>query len=126
MDLQRQVSGLRDILQLILAPMSILIGILALGGSLGVVFSLRDQRRISQLQELTVGSEVSSQRRTEQSYSAFLDESQKTLTLVNDTLTLAREASDNAAQTMERKARSNLTRIEANAQDSTREVLGGQ
>src|ERR1700722_18055215 len=81
-DLQNRVSDLEEIVQLLLAPIAILIGILSLGGALGIVFSLRDQRRLSQLHELAVSSEVSSQRRTELSYSSFLEESQKTLTLV--------------------------------------------
>src|ERR1700691_2218652 len=71
-DLQNRVSDLEEIVQLLLAPIAILIGILSLGGALGVVFSLRDQRRLSQFHELAVSSEVSSQRRAELSYSSFL------------------------------------------------------
>lgn len=116
-DLERRVNDLHDIVQLVLEPIAILIAILALGGALGVVFSFRDQRRLSQLHELAVGSEVSSQRRTELSYSSFLEESQKTLTLVNQTLALAREATEQAAHTMERKAEASLANIEADARE---------
>ena len=122
-DLERQVEDLRSIVQLLLAPIGILIGVLTIGGALGVVFSLRDQRRISQFHELAVSSEVSSQRRTEQSYSSFLEESQKTLTLVNDTLALAREATDRAAHTMEQKTEHNLAVIEAKARELLEPLL---
>lgn len=122
-NLQDQVNDLQEVVQLLLAPIAILIGILSLGGALGVVFSLRDQRRLSQLHQLTVSSEVSSQRRTELSYSSFLEESQKTLTLVNQTLALAREATDQAAHTMERKAAASLASIETNARDLLQPLL---
>jgi hypothetical protein len=122
-DLQNRVDELYTIVQLLLAPIAILIGILSLGGALGVVFSLRDQRRLSQFHELAVSSEISSQRRTELSYSSFLEESQKTLTLVNQTLALAREATDQAAHTMERKAAASLASIETNARDLLEPLL---
>jgi hypothetical protein len=122
-DLQNRVSDLEEIVQLLLAPIAILIGILSLGGALGIVFSLRDQRRLSQFHELAVSSEVSSQRRAELSYSSFLEESQKTLTLVNQTLDLAREATDQAAHTMERKAAASLASIETDARELLQPLL---
>lgn len=122
-DLQNRVSDLEEIVQLLLAPIAILIGILSLGGALGIVFSLRDQRRLSQFHELAVSSEVSSQRRAELSYSSFLEESQKTLTLVNQTLDLAREATDQAAHTMERKAAASLASIETSARELLQPLL---
>jgi tetratricopeptide (TPR) repeat protein len=100
----------------ILFPVSLLLGILALGGGLGVVFSIRDQRRVSQLHELTVTGEVSSQRRSEQSYASFLEQSQTTLSLVNDTLELAKEATDRAAKSVEGKAKLRVDAIEERAQ----------
>ncbi len=122
-DLKTRVDDLEGIVQLMLAPIAILIGILSLGGALGVVFSLRDQRRLSQFHELAVSSEISSQRRSELSYSSFLEERQKTLTLVNQTLDLAREATDQAAHTMERKAAASLASIEASARDLLQPLL---
>ena len=115
-DLERQVKDLRRIVDLLLAPLGFLIGILALGGTLGVVFSIRDQKRQSQLHELGVQAETAGQRRTDESYTLFLDASQRTLTLVNDTLQLAREATDRASHTMELKAESSLGAIEQEAQ----------
>ncbi len=107
----------------ILTPVAILVSILAAGGALGIVFSVRDQRRQSQLHGLAVSSEVTAQRRTEESYSSFLGESQKTLTLVNDTLRLAKEASDREARSMDLKAKSNLNAIEADAEDLVLQVI---
>jgi tetratricopeptide (TPR) repeat protein len=100
----------------ILIPVTVLIGILALGGGLGIVFSIRDQRRVSQLHELTVTGEVSSQRRSEQSYASFLEQSQTTLSLVNDTLELAKEATDRATKSVEEKTELQRDAIEERAQ----------
>jgi tetratricopeptide (TPR) repeat protein len=106
-----------------LAPVALLVAILALGGGLGVVFSIRDQRRISQLHELTVGGEVSSQRRAEQGYASFLDQSQTTLALVNDTLKLAKDATDREAHSMEIKAQQRIDAIEEKAQQLMQETF---
>lgn len=121
-ELQTEIDALNHSFDRILIVFTILVGILALGGALGVVFSIRDQRRVSQLHELTVNAELSNQRRAEQSYGAFLEGSQKTLTLVNDTLELAKEASAQAAHNMDLKARSNLETIETAAEDFVLEV----
>jgi tetratricopeptide (TPR) repeat protein len=100
----------------VLTPISFLIGILAAGGVLGIVFGMRDQRRVSQLHELSVGGEISAQRRTEQGYATFFEQSQTTLALVNDTLKLAKDASENAARTMRDKAQERVDQIEERAQ----------
>lgn len=97
-------------------PITVLIGILAAGGALGIVFSFRDQRRTSQLHELTVQGEVAMQRRAEQSYASFFDQSQTTLSLVNDTLKLAKEANEEAARTTKSKAQTRVDEIEERAQ----------
>jgi tetratricopeptide (TPR) repeat protein len=97
-------------------PFAILVSILVAGGALGIVFSFRDQRRMSQLHELTVGGEVAAQRRTEQGYASFFEQSQTTLSLVNDTLELAKEANENAARTMKSQAQSRVDEIEERAQ----------
>lgn len=105
-----------DNFEQIFLPVTVLIGILALGGGLGVVFSIRDQRRVSQLHELTVTGEVSSQRRSEQSYASFLEQSQTTLSLVNDTLELAKEATDRATKSVKEKTELEGERLEERAQ----------
>jgi tetratricopeptide (TPR) repeat protein len=122
-ELTTQVDDMQKILNLVLVPIAVLIGILCAGGVIGVVFSVRDQRRVSQLHELTVSSEMASQRRTDQSYNTFLEASQRTLTLVNDTLQLAKQATDAAAHTMQLKADTNLAAIEAKAEDLILNVI---
>lgn len=122
-DLQKRASNIESILNLVLLPIAVLIGILCAGGIIGVVFSVRDQRRVSQLHELTVSSEMATQRRTEQSYNTFLAESQKTLTLVNDTLALAKEANEQATQKMQVKASDSLAVIEQKAEDLILDII---
>ncbi|HUC07447.1 MAG TPA: hypothetical protein VMR96_05100 [Solirubrobacterales bacterium] len=116
-DVADEVDEVHTITTVVLAPIAVLVGILALGGSLGIVFSFRDQRRVSQLHELTMGSETMSQRRTEQSYASFFEQSQTTLALVNDTLKLAKEATDQAAHSMQQKAEVQVDAIEERAED---------
>jgi tetratricopeptide (TPR) repeat protein len=110
----------------VLLPVSVLISVLALGGGLGIVFSIRDQRRVSQLHELTVAGEVSSQRRSEQSYASFLEQSQTTLSLVNDTLGLAKDATDRAAKSMVEKAQLRVDAIEERAQKLMLDVFNSR
>jgi len=123
--MERQVKILSDQVSWILLPLTILIGILALGGALGVVFSFREQSRTSQIHELTVAGEQAAQRRTEDSYATFIDASQKTLTLVNETLQLAKEASERANQTMTLRAERSLNAIAEQAQDLLEKALHG-
>ncbi len=107
----------------VFTPITVLIGILAAGGAIGVVFSFRDQRRTSQLHELTVQGEVATQRRTEQGYASFFEQSQTTLSLVNDTLKLAKEATEEAERTMKSKAQARVSEIEERAQRLMFEVF---
>jgi hypothetical protein len=122
-ELKTQVHETRTLEDVVLAPIAILVAILAAGGVFGIVFSVRDQRRTSQLHELTIGAEVLSQRRTEQSYASFLEQSQTTLSLVNDTLRLAKETTDRAAHSMELKAKARLEEIETRAEQLMLQVF---
>jgi tetratricopeptide (TPR) repeat protein len=115
-NLEHKVDNLEKLVDLVFVPITVLIGVLSAGGIIGVVFSIRDQRRVSQLHELTVAGEVSSQRRSEQSYGSFLEQSQTTIALVNDTLLLAKEASDREARSATSKANDRIGVIEANAE----------
>lgn len=115
--LQDDLSKNEKWLDRVLLPVTVLLGILGLGGGLGVVFSIRDQRRTSQLHQLTVAGELSSQRRAEQGYATFLEQSQTTLSLVNDTLRLGKEATDRAAHSMQQRAQSQVDAIEERARD---------
>jgi tetratricopeptide (TPR) repeat protein len=119
-----RIDQTNTIVKIVLSPIALLVAILALGGSLGIVFSIRDQRRVSQLHELTVGSETLSQRRTEQSYASFFEQSQTTLALVNDTLELAKEATEGATQSMEVKAKAQIDAIEERAEALLDRVFG--
>jgi hypothetical protein len=123
-ELSHEVHEIRTLEHWVFAPIALLVGILALGGGLGIVFSIRDQRRVSQLHELTVGSEVLSQRRTEQGYASFLAQSQTTLALVNDTLRLAKEGSEGAAHSMALKTESQIDAIEERAERLMFDVFG--
>jgi tetratricopeptide (TPR) repeat protein len=130
-ELEDQVDGVssdshetRTIEVVVLAPLAVLVAILAAGGVLGVVYSVREQQRTGQLHELTVGGEIASQRRSEQSYGSFLEQSQTTLSLVNDTLGLAKEATDRAAHSMDLKAKSRVGAIEERAQKLMLDVFG--
>lgn len=125
-NLADEVHEIRTLEHWVLGPIGVLVAILALGGGLGVVFSIRDQRRVSQLHELTIGSETLSQRRAEQGYASFLEQSQTTLALVNDTLRLAKEGSDRAASSMELKAKSQIDAIEERAERLMFEVFGSR
>lgn len=124
-NLDHQIHETENIQHIVLTPIALLVAILALGGSLGIVFSIRDQRRVSQLHEMTVGSETLSQRRTEQSYASFFEQSQTTLALVNDTLELAKEATEGATHSMELKAKAQIDAIEERAEALLDRVFGG-
>ncbi len=113
---ERNVDTVRSDVQLMLWPVGFLLAVLTLGGLLSVVFSIRDQRRVTQLHELAVTGETAAQRRSEESFSSFLTESQKTLTLVNDTLTLAKESTDRAAHAMQVNAEARVNSIEGRAE----------
>lgn len=115
-DLKIEVEGTEHFVEVMLTPIGVLVAILAAGGILGVVYSIRDQRRTSQMHELAVSGEVAAQKRSEQSYGSFLEQSQTTLSLVNDTLQLAKEANDRAMQSTKDKAQSRIDEIEERSQ----------
>jgi TolA-binding protein len=121
--LQRRIQEINSQMSWVFPLMTVLIAVLALGGTIGVVFSIRDQRRVSQLHELSVAGEQASQRRSEDSYTTFIDASQKTLALVNDTLQLAKEATAKANETMTLRTERNLTAITDQAQDLLDRVI---
>jgi hypothetical protein len=116
-ELKGEVSVLKERTGWVLLPIAAVLAILGIGGAFSVVFSIRDQRRVSQLHELSVAGEISSQRRTEQSYGAFLEQSQTTIALVNDTLRLAKDASDREVQSGRSKAKERVSSIENRAEN---------
>lgn len=122
--LSEELQGTEKIIDMMLIPITVLVSILAAGGILGVVYSVRDQRRATQLHELTVGGEVAAQKRSEQSYGSFFEQSQTTISLVNDTLQLAKEANDRAMKSMQSKAQGRIDEIEEQSQTLLLEVFG--
>ena len=64
---ERNVETLRSDVQLMLWPVGILLAVLTLGGLLSVVFSIRDQRRVTQLPRAAMTGETAAQRRSEES-----------------------------------------------------------
>lgn len=123
-DLSEKLESAETSFERLLYPVGILVAILAAGGTLGIVFSFRDQRRTSQVHELTVAGELSAQKRTEQSYGSFLEQSQTTLSLVNDTLELAKEANDRAMKDTKSKAESEVAVVDARARALLSDAFG--
>jgi tetratricopeptide (TPR) repeat protein len=113
---QRQ-DDLSSDLELVLIPVSILVALITAGGIVGTVFSFRSEARAGQLHDLQVAGESSQQARTEETHAVLLDASQKTLTLVNDTLKLARDASDRASKALSERAERMLAEITEDATD---------
>jgi len=103
-DVQQQNDNMESYFELLMVPVTILVGLLAAGGALGLVTSFRAERRQGELHRLGVAGETASQERAGMSHLAFLTGSQETLTLVNDTLLLAKQASERAAEAVEEKA----------------------
>lgn len=121
-----KLENTEKIIDMMLFPITVLVSILAAGGILGVVYSVREQRRATQLHELTVGGEAAAQRRSEQSYGSFFEQSQTTISLVNDTLQLAKEANDRAMKSMQNKAQARVDEIEERSQTLLLEVFGDE
>jgi tetratricopeptide (TPR) repeat protein len=126
-NLQHQVDSLRDqqnlVLTVLLVPLGLLIAVLFSGGLYGIVTSVRNENRVRQMHEFAVASGTASELRVEQANSTFLGASQQTLTLVNETLQLAKDASERAAQTLAQKANRSLEAIDDRAQDAIRPGL---
>lgn len=68
----------------------------------------KSEERAIQAFNLSISGETAAQNRAADIHLAFLSESKETLGLVNDTLTLAKEASERAAKMIEKKARTTL------------------
>lgn len=116
-EVQRQNDDLQSFFGLLLVPVTILVGLLASGGALGLVTSFRSERRQSEVHRLAVAGETASQQRAAESHLTFLADSQQTLNLVNDTLLLAKQASERAAEAMEEKAREQIRELDREARD---------
>lgn len=125
--LQQQVAGLEskvnDQSTELIVALSLIGAIFLVSTGLstaGFIFSEQRARsaenRAVESHDLAIQGETAAQKRTDDSYESFLQTSQRTLGLVNDTLELAREATDRAAHMMERRATSSLNAIERRAE----------
>lgn len=118
--LEQEQENQRELVIILLTPLALLVGLLTAGGVAGLITSVRTENRNSQLHALVVAGESASQARSEQVHASFLDSSQKTLGLVNDTLELAKDASERAVTTMSDKARRRLEALDRRAQEVVR------
>jgi hypothetical protein len=101
---QRQ-DDFQSFVQLMLFPISIFLGFVAAGGVLGLVFSIRNEVRAGQAHDLAIAGETAQQARSESLHSTLLDASEKTITLVNQTLELARDSTERATKTLSERAK---------------------
>jgi tetratricopeptide (TPR) repeat protein len=113
--LRRQQDNLDRYIDLALLPLAVLTAVLGAGGAVGIVLSFRNETRSGQIHDLQVAGESAQQARTEESHAVLLDASQKTLTLVNETLELARDASERASKALSERARRLLREISEDA-----------
>lgn len=111
---QRQ-DDITSLFNLVLLPLAVITAILGAGGVVGIVLSFRNETRTGQLHDLLYAGTSAQQARTEETHAALLDASQKTLTLVNDTLALARDANDRAAKELSQRAERVLREISEDA-----------
>ncbi len=117
-----RLDSLRDrqddtatVFNFVLVPLAIIVTVLGAGGVVGIVLSFRNEVRAGQIHDLQIAGESAQQARTEETHAVLLDASQKTLTLVNDTLELARDASDRAAKELTHRAERLLNEITEDA-----------
>lgn len=121
--LRTEQSSLHDFVSWLLIPLGITVSVIGAGGVLGFVLSVRGESRTGELHDVRLTGELAAQARAEQSHASFLEASQKTLTLVNDTLTLAKDANERAARTMAQRAEQNQKEIDARAHALVREAF---
>jgi HAMP domain-containing protein len=107
-DLGNRVKTLENDLSYVYLPLTVLVGLLAAGGVAGLVTSFKQERRQVALHRLTVNAEDASH---EQRIASFQD-SRETLTLVNNTLSLANQASERAAEAMKQTASDELLELD--------------
>ena len=79
--------------------------------------SARDaENRAAAAFSLSLTGETDNQKRASQVHESFLEGSKKTLELVNDTLTLAKEASERAAKMIEQRAKESVDELDRRSQ----------
>jgi len=107
--LQDQVNSTSGLLDFLLAALTAL---LALGGLTSFVSWYRNESRQRETLSLAIAGERAAQQRAEEVHQTFLGASKDTLDLVNGTLGLAKDASDRAANAIQRKAEVSLAQLD--------------
>lgn len=102
--LRERIDAMYGVANLAFLPLTIVVSILGAGGVVGIVLSFRNEIRAGQAHDLLMAGESGQQARTDESHAVLIDASQRTLTLVNETLKLAHESSAQAARTMTQRA----------------------
>lgn len=108
---RKRGDHLHSFLNLALLPLAVVTAVLGAGGVVGIVLSFRNETRTGQIHDLLVAGEAGRQARSEELHVSLLDSSQQTISLVNDTLQLAYDASQRAATTLSRRAERSLNDI---------------
>jgi tetratricopeptide (TPR) repeat protein len=110
---ERRTANLENyLLPWVLLPLTVLVGLLAAGGAVGLFTSFKTAKGQVRLHDLAVKSEEAAHDRTEKNHLEVFRSSQETITLVNDTLKLARDASEQAATAMSHKARDGMMELD--------------
>lgn len=96
-----------------------------LGGGfiIGLVTTIRSDQRNTELHRLSFAGETAAQDRAEQVHTTFLDASQHTLALVNETLQLAKDASQRADEALALRAKRAQDQVESRARELVRPLI---
>ena len=123
-DLQEQEKDIEDFQGDVESDVDVLwILVLALLGGgfvIGLSTTIRSDQRNTELHRLSFAGESAAQDRAEQVHTTFLDSSQRTLGLVNETLQLAKDASRRADEALELRAQ----RAQDQVEEEARELVG--
>lgn len=103
--MRKRQDDFERLVTFILWPLGIFLAFVAAGGALGLVFAIRNEIRIGQVHGLFVAGETAQQARTEALHSSLLETSEKTITLVNQTLELARDSTERATKALSDRAK---------------------
>jgi tetratricopeptide (TPR) repeat protein len=98
---KEQLNSLENRFNQIIAGLAVLLAIFGIGP---FILGLSAERRARQAHSLAIRGEEAAQGRASQIHTALFDESRNTLTLVNQTLELAKDASERAATAIQKRA----------------------
>lgn len=94
---------------------TLVIALLGGGFLIGFVTTIRTETKNTEMHHLLYAGESAAQSRAEETHTSFLDASQRTLTLVNETLELAKEASKRAEDAVKLRAEHIRDEVESRA-----------